>query len=682
MKRFLLFLLLVVLLPLESMAQREVVSLNRSWTFTYGWQKSLSRTSSEPVNIPHTWNLDALSAKQDYYRGQGNYTHEFTAPLEWQDTKRVYLRFEGVNNRAEVYLNGYRLGEHKGGYTAFGFNITPLLNYGKSNTIWVRVSNSIDLDIMPLVGDFNQYGGIMRDVDLIVTPLAHIVNTEYAATGIKVIPESVSDANASMVVEYQVAGVSGSEAEVKLRLLSAKGMPLDSTSKKVRIGIEGFTTSQWKLNISNPHLWDGVNDPYMYDIEAVVTSQLSSSRTKTTQSDNVTESFGVRYFGVNSNNEFTLNGKPYELRGVTRVEDVAMLGSAMYDEQHRLDVELIQEMGANAVRMMYYPNNKHFVELCDRAGIILWADLPFTGAGDYRDTGFNDSDNFKDNGEMQLLEMIEQYYNSPSVLFWGIFNELNQRSNDPINYVRFLNTVAKEEDPSRLTVAASNQDGALNFVTDLIGFNQYMGWKSGMPDDITAWAEIVRKNWPELKVSLSEYGAGASIYQHESNPAKPKIKSYWHPEEWQTAVHEGYLSSLKGKGFFWGTFACSMFDWGAAHKHQGTRAGISDMGLVTFDRGVKKDAFYLYKANWNKEESFVYIASRRFKVRHNLVEDIKVFSPDKEVILTVNGKELEPVENNGIGVFLFEKCQLQRGRNVIEAESSTGDYDRIVFEVE
>ncbi len=684
MKRVIIFFLLFA--PLQLMAQREVYSLSHSWNFSYLWQSAAQSDASEPkINIPHTWNLDALSGQANYYRGSVDYAKEFTAPEYWQQNKQIYLRFEGVNSRCEVYLNGTRIGEHKGGYTAFGFDITPHLNYAKSNRLWVRVSNSVEENVMPLAGDFNTYGGIYRDVEIIVTPRVHFSHTEYATSGIKVHQHDANDQMAKLGVEYEIAGSVGSVATVALKIKNGSGVVVDSTRKRVTIGMEQMKNEEWRVTIPNPRLWNGTIDPHLYSVEAVVTSQeapaVGSNSKKIAQSDSLTQHFGIRYFEVNENNQFLLNGQPYHLRGVNRQEDVALLGNAIYVEQQERDLELMENMGVNAVRLAYYPQNQDFMELCDRAGIIVWADIPFTGPSASRLMGFNNTDEFKENGISQLTELIEQNYNRPSIMFWGLFSGISLRNGNPLSYVKELNSVAKELDPSRLTVAASNQDGDINFVTDLIGFNQYMGWLSGMPSDITSWGEAVREEFPKLKVALSEYGAGASPYQHQSNPTKPVVQSYWHPEEWQSKVHEEYLRAIEPQKYFWGCFVNSMFDWGVASLRQGTRPGVNDLGLVTFDRATTKDAYWLYKANWNKDDNFVYITSRRHKVRYNLVQDIKLYTNADEAVISINGSESQAVANDGYGTIVFKDCELKYGHNTIEAFSPTGDYDMITFEV-
>lgn len=656
-------------------SQRLVRNLNRSWEFTPGWE--VRAGVSEPINVPHTWNLDALAALPTYHRGLMNYFRRVDVPREWAG-KRVYLRFKGANQTADVYINSKHIGQHKGGYTAFCFDVTPLVNFGASNSIWVRLTNAQDMDVMPLVGDFNMYGGIYRDVELLVTPAMHISPTDYASSGVYVTPTFVSPEKASLTVRAMINGTSGTTGDVRFFVRDASGAALDSVVSRVKIGASGSETVMAMFNISKPHLWHSTVDPNLYKADVVV---YSMDKAKKVDKDSVGVNFGLRTVEIDANNQFLLNGKPFRIQGVTRHEDVALLGNAMYAQDHERDVQIMRDMGVNAVRLTNYPQSDYFLDLCDRAGIIVWSEIPFTGPGLNRDKGYNDSEAFRENGEQQLVEMIRQQYNHPSIIVWGLFNELTQRGDDPLNYLRSLAETAKNEDPYRLTAGASNQDGAINFVTDLVGFNKTDGWIAGLPADIGTWGASVRKDFPKLKVALSDYGAGASIYQHQDSLLKPVAASYWHPEQWQSYLHEQYWRVISTKNYFWGTFVGAMFDFGSASRREGTRAGINDHGLVTFDRTVKKDAYYFYKANWNKDERFVYLASRRFVERSTPVQTFTVYSPCEMVQLIINGEPLAQIASDGQGTFVWRGCKLRRGENLIEARSIDGLTDSYTIEV-
>lgn len=667
-------LLLLLLTSVSAFGQRTVVSLDRDWQFTPAWQFPKS-APSEAINLPHTYNLDALSGIPNYFRGMVGYLRSFDVPKEWQASRRVYLRFGAANQTAEVYVNSKHVGTHKGGYTAFCFDVTPWLTFGSSNTVWVRLSNALDLEVMPLVGDFNIYGGLYRSVELVAVPKLHISPTDYGSSGIYVATPRVSETEASITVRAVVAGPSGVVGDVRFYIRDADGTILDSVTNRVKIGPEGSQTAMAMFNINNPHLWQSTHDPYLYQAHVLVHSVDKSKKAFTVDVDSVSTQFGLRWFEVDAQNQFLLNGKPFRIQGVARHQDFALRGNALYRENHQQDIALMQDMGVNAVRLAHYPQDPYFLTLCDQAGILVWSEIPFVGPGGYRDKGYNDTEAFRENGEQQLIEMIRQLYNHPSIFAWGIFNELTQRGDDPLAYLRQLNELAKAEDPSRLTVGASNQDGALNFVTDLIGFNMYLGWYGGMPADIAGWGAGVRRDFPKLKVSLSEYGAGASIYQHADSLARPVPESYWHPEEWQAYFHEQYWKTIASKNYFWGSFVWAMFDFGAAHRTEGDRKGINDKGLVTFDRRVCKDAYYFYKANWNPSDPFVHLTARRYEVRSNLVQNFTVYSNCSHVQLVVNDQPLAQLASDGYGTFVWKGCQLKKGRNKIEARSGEGLLD-------
>ena len=663
---------LILLLGASSAsAQRTVVNLDRNWQFHPAWEVRKS-AEGEAINLPHTFNLDALAGIPSYFRGMVSYLRPLDVPKEWQNTRRVYLRFAGANQTAEVYVNSKHVGTHKGGYTAFCFDITPWLTFGGSNSVWVRLTNALDLGVMPLVGDFNMYGGLYRTVELIAVPRMHIAPTDYGSSGVYVSTPRVSETAASVTVRAVVNGTAGTMGDVRFYIRDAAGKAIDSVTNRVKIGAEGTETAMAMFNLDNPHLWQSTTDPYLYRADVLVHSLDRTKAKFTVDMDSVSTHFGLRWFEVDAQNQFTLNGKPFRIKGVARHQDWAMRGNALYRENHQRDVELMLEMGANAVRLAHYPQDPYFLDLCDRAGILVWSEIPFVGPGGYRDKGYNDTEEFRENGKQQLVEMIRQLYNHPSIFAWGLFNELTQRGDDPLAYLKQLNELVKSEDPYRMTVGASNQDGALNFVTDLIGFNMYLGWYGGTPSDIGTWGAGVRRDFPKLKVGLSEYGAGASIYQHADSLVRPVPDSYWHPEGWQAYFHEQYWRTIASKNYFWGTFVWAMFDFGAAHRTEGDRKGINDKGLVTFDRRVCKDAFYFYKANWNPSEPFVYLAGRRFEVRPNRPQTFTVYSTCSHVQLVVNGEPLAQLASDGYGTFVWKNCKLRPGVNRIEAHSAEG----------
>lgn len=645
---------------------REVISLNRSWKFTPGYETK--KNTFTEVNLPHTWNQDALAAKINYYRGLGNYEKDIDIPVNWQG-KCIYLRFKGVNTIANVFINGRHAGEHRGGYTAFAVDLTPYIRWGEKNTIWVRVNNSPQLDIMPLVGDFNMYGGIYRDVELIVTDPYHISLSDYGSFGVYFTPAEVSRKKARIQAKILAKGKTGCSSVIRVKIEDREGKTLLREEQKITFDEKGEAVGELTLEVKQPHLWNGRKDPFLYH---TVTELIHEGQIK----DRVDERIGIRNFRVDPNEGFFLNGEHLQLKGVCRHQDRSEIGNALLPLHHWEDMALIKEMGANAVRLAHYPQDRYVYDLCDEYGFIVWAEIPFVGPGGYRDKGFVNQASFRENGITQLKELIRQNYNHPSICFWGLFNELKQTGDDPVKYIEELHTLAHQEDPSRLTTAASNQNGILNEVTDLIAWNQYYGWYGGEPDGIGEWADAVHKKYPGKPVGISEYGAGGSILHQQEELKKPIANSYWHPENWQTFFHEEHWKAIDQRPYLWGTFVWNMFDFGAAHRQEGEIAGKNDKGLVTFDRKTKKDAFYFYKANWNLEEPFVYIAERRLKQRSGTPQQIKIYSNQPEVELLLNGKSLG-VRKGTYGIFIWPEVFLKAGENILFVRSKQGVTDKV-----
>ncbi len=650
---------------------REVINLNRSWRFTPGYETA--KQVYTEVSLPHMWNHDALAGKADYYRGLGNYEKDIQIPEDWKGRK-LYLYFKGVNTVANVFVNGKHVAEHRGGYTAFAVDITDFVEYGAENRVWVRVNNAPQLDVMPLLGDFNMYGGIYRDVELVVTDPVHISLSDYGSKGVYLTQKEVSCEKAEAEVKVVLEGVIGKNVLLQVRIKDGEGKTVAVREKRVIFDTEEPMATALEMEVKKPKLWRGRRDPYLYILE---TELLEEGKVI----DRVRERIGFRYFRVDPDKGFFLNGEHLQLRGVCRHQDRAEIGNALLPVHHREDMEIMKEMGVNAVRLAHYPQDKYMYDLCDEYGFIVWAEIPFVGPGGYRDKGFVDQESFRANGCRQLKELIRQNYNHPSICFWGLFNELKQTGDDPVSYLEELNDLAHREDPVRLTTSASNQGGAINEVSDVVAWNQYYGWYGGEPSGIGEWADATHRHYPDRGIGISEYGAGASIFHQQEELKKPVATSYWHPENWQTYFHEEHWKAIDSRPFLWGTFVWNMFDFGAAHRREGEVAGKNDKGLVTFDRKQRKDAFYFYKANWNKEDSFVYIAERRLEKRSGDRQQIKVYSNQAEVELIVNGKSLGCRSGN-YGMFVWPGVLLEKGKNEVRARLKSGEEDRIVLELE
>lgn len=644
----------------------ETFNLNRSWKFTPGYE--VKKGVFKVISLPHTWNSkDALGGKVDYYRGLGNYEREIEIPEKW-NRKRLFLKFYGVNTVANVFVNGKHAGEHRGGYTAFTLEITNLVNFGEKNTIWVRVNNAPQLDIMPLVGDFNMYGGIYRDVELMVENPNCISPLHYGSNGIYLKQQNVSSERADVEAVIRLSGTPQKKLNTEIEVLKDNEQILNVIGEST-LDATGKGVASVPFSIDNPRLWDGARDPFMYKVKVTL-------RDGKQILDKGETTLGLRYFHVDPDKGFFLNGRHLQLKGVCRHQDRPEIGNAVYPTHHRQDVAIMEDMGANAVRLSHYPQDPYMYQLLDEAGLIVWSEIPFVGPGGYRDKGFVNQESFKQNGRQQLKEMIYQQFNHPSICIWGLFNELKEQGDNPIPYVRELRQLTRDLDPSRITTAASNQQGGLNRITDLISWNLYFGWYGGKPEGIGQWADKTHEAFPETPIGISEYGAGASIYHQQEKLKKPAANSYWHPENWQTHFHEEHWMAIDKRPFLWGTFIWNLFDFGAAHRTEGEIPGKNDKGIVTFDRAVKKDAYYFYKANWNKEDPMIYIAERRLRKRSDSSQTIKIYSNQKEVELFVNGKSLGKKTGN-YSRFIWNNVGLKAGENRIEAKTNGNLSDQV-----
>ena len=656
--------LFAMAVSMQTLAQRENILINQDWNFRFSHQ--VDKNSSRRVDLPDTWNAqDALSGKPDYKRGIGNYDKKLFIRSEWKG-KRLFLRFEGANCVSNVFINGKQIGEHRGGYGAFIFEITDKVNYGKNNTVLVRVNNGEQLDVMPLVGDFNFYGGIYRDVHLLVTEDICISPLDYASPGVYLFQQHVGEKQAAVLARINLSNGTEHPRQATLRLQVKEGdKVVYQADKKVTVAPHtSVQPEEMSFTLLNPRLWNGREDPFMY--QTVITLVKDGK-----EIDKVEQPLGLRYYATDADRGFFLNGKHLPLHGVCRHQEWAEVGNALRPMHHEEDTRLMLEMGVNAIRLAHYPQATYMYDLMDRNGIVTWAEIPFVGPGGYADKGFVDQPSFRENGKEQLKEMIRQHFNHPSICFWGLFNELKENGDNPLEYIKELNVLAHQEDPTRPTTSASNQGGAINFITDNIAWNRYDGWYGATPATLASWLDKTHQAHPEIKIAISEYGAGASIYHQQDSLVQTSPGSWWHPENWQTEYHIQNWKIISERPYVWGSFVWNMFDFGAAHRTEGDRPGINDKGLVTHDRKVKKDAFYFYKANWNPEP-MVYIAGRRSVNRVKPVTEVQIFSNCAEVTLKVNGQIIKKMQPDGVKVCIFKDIRLKKGENNIEVSAKNG----------
>jgi beta-galactosidase len=649
-------------------AQRQTTDLASGWKFIKQDVDLGAATGDwENVTVPHTWNArDAQlgkagnpTLKDGYYRGACWYALSLDAPVEWKN-KRVFIRFEAAALVSKTYLNGELLGEHRGGFTAFCYELTPHLHFGAANDLRVQVDNSHQEDVPPLSGDFNIDGGLYRPVQLIVTDAVCVTPLDFASPGVYLTTKSLDRENATVEVKSLISngGDSSAKVTVESEIKDAAGKSVCTLSSEQTI--EGNKTEPVPQNLSlaNPHLWNGRKDPYLYSVTVRVIRDGK-------EVDEVVQPLGLRTLAITQEQGFLLNGEPYPIHGVNRHQDYYNKGWALSPADHDEDAQIMLDMGVTAVRLTHYPQSEYFHSLCDRNGLLLWNEVSLVNT-------IRDTPEFSANAELQLREMILQRYNHPSAAFWGTFNELeNQKTPPPDALLQHLKEVIHELDPSRIDVGASDHNSrTYNKIPTAICFNFYPGWyDKGTPDDIAKKIDDRAKEVGK-RIGISEYGGGGNPFQHEEGPPqKIDQKGEFHPEEWQSYLHEREWRIMQGNPKLWGTFLWVMFDFPSAGRHEGGHPGLNDKGLVTQDRKVKKDAYFFYKANWNPEP-MVYIASRRSTPRKIASTEVTIYSNCAEVELIVNGQSLGKMQPDEVKIARWPEATLQPDQNHIEAVAS------------
>ncbi len=616
------------------------------------------------VTLPHTWNDQDTLKGSNYYRGPGWYRIKLDIP-ETAKEKRVFIRFEAASLVANVYFNGVRLGQHRGGFTAFCYELTQNIKWDGDNILAVRVDNSSVEDVPPLSGDFNIQGGIYRSVWLIIKNTVCITPLDYASDGVYIKQTSVSKEEAIIDVTAKVSNGLDKQVIIKSRvtIFDANSVMVAKAEESAQIEAGQTASLDNQIKIANPHLWNGRKDPYMYQVKVELFCDGNN------KVDEVIEQVGLRYYSVDANNGFFLNGESYPLHGVCRHQDRVGKGWAISYADQDEDANLIMEIGATCVRLAHYPHSNYFLSLCDKSGLVAWAEIPLVNQ-------VYNTPAFAENAKQQLTELIRQRYNHPSIFFWSLYNELGNsgKCDDPRPLLTELQSLAKQEDSTRLTTAASNDPSnkwpGVRKIADLIAWNTYPGWYYSSPPQMNQLIDKYKRDANDKPVGISEYGAGASIKQHEQNMKKgPTPGGKWHPEEWQTIVHEENYAAMEARPYLWGSFVWAMFDFGSAGRNEGDAHGINDKGLVTADRKTRKDAFYFYKAKWTTEP-FVYITSRRHTERTDPNTTVKIYSNCDSVELKINGQSLGSKTETS-RVFKWFDIRLKPGLNTIEATATS-----------
>lgn len=585
---------------------RQVIVFNENWTFTKPGNAPI------PVRLPHTWNAqDGQDGGNDYWRGTAVYEKEFFRP-DWFG--EIVLEFAGAAMSADVFVNGAQLAHHDGGYSTFRVNITDALVPG-NNKVTVSVDNSENDRVYPQKADFTFYGGLYRDVQLLLLPPEHFEVCKDGTPGIKVTPV-----------------VKGSAAEVTVETWqNGEG------TVSFRFGDEVYTAESRNghasvtFPIENVHLWDGVNDPYLYSIEAQFGEDVIAAR------------FGCRSFSFDPEKGFLLNGHSYPLRGVSRHQDFLGVGNAITLQEQTLDMELIREIGANTIRLAHYQHAQEFYDLCDEYGMIVWAEIPYIT---------EHMPNGRQNTLDQMRELITQCYNHPSIVCWGLSNEVAVHgiTEDLMQNHILLNDLCHEMDKTRPTTMAHpfmlEHESPLIQITDIGSYNLYFGWYMGTLEQNDSFFDEYHEKYPKRIMGFSEYGADANVRFQTAHPEQGDYS-----EQYQCLYHESLLGTIRRHPWMWATHLWNMFDFAADGRDEGGAHGLNQKGLVTFDRKIKKDAFYLYKATWNKEEPFVHICGRRYIDRTEQETEVRVYSNQHQVTLMVDGQKVDELEGETVFVF-------------------------------
>ena len=597
---------------------RETVNLNRKWAFIMGG-KDVPKAMPSPacyVNLPHTWNaIDGQDGGNDYTRGLCWYVKTLSRE-EIPQNKRLFLEINGANSSADLYVNGAHIAHHDGGYSTWRADITDAAGTSGDVLLALGVDNSAKETVYPQMADFTFYGGLYRDVNLIAVPESHFDLTYYGGPGIAVTPVMegddarvtthvyLTDAQPSQTLHYVLRD--GEDREIAHADLSAQ-------------------QTQWETVIPKAHRWDGRKDPYLYTAEVTLIDGDVGL-------DRVSARFGCRSFAIDPQKGFFLNGRSYPLHGVSRHQDRWGIGNALLPEHHREDMDLICEVGANTIRLAHYQHDQFFYDLCDERGMIVWAEIP------YISRHMNRAD---ENAVAQMKELITQNYNHPSIVVWGLSNEITMTMTDEADMLRVhraLNDLCHEMDKTRLTTLAAVSPCPINamvvHIPDVVSYNHYFGWYGGDPSMNGPWFDRFHEAYPNTPIGMSEYGCEA-LNWHTSDPRQGD-----YTEEYQAHYHEELIRQLFTRPYIWATHVWNMFDFGADARAEGGENGQNHKGLVTFDRKYKKDAFYAYKA-WLSDEPFVHLCGKRYVDRVEDVTRVTVYSNLPEVTLLVNGKALE-----------------------------------------
>lgn len=665
-KRVLSLTLLLACLSLVTMRAegRSVESFNSGWSFKKApAEKELAVNARKwdsgwsEVEIPHTWNAKDMQVQADnFYEGAAYYKKQYFFPTELKG-KRVFLRFEGVGSCAEVFVNGMLATSHKGGYSAFACEISPLLKAGEENEIIVKADNKSRPDVIPINHNlFGVYGGIYRPVWLIVTEPYNISVTDCASPGVYVTQKNVSKKQADVNVKVKLDNGTLQPAPVTLQntIYNQEGKQIATQSRSFELSAQGEQAYESSFTIKNPTLWQGRENPYLYK---VVSRLIKDGKVI----DEMVQPLGLRKYEIVAGKGFYLNGEKYPMYGVTRHQDWWGLGSALKNENHDFDLATIMDVGATTVRFAHYQQSDYLYSRCDSLGLIIWAEIPFVN----RVSG-EEAENCRN----QLREMIRQSFNHPSIYVWGLHNEVYQPHQYTRELTQSLHDLAKTEDPDRYTVSVNgygHMEHPVNLVADIQGMNRYFGWYEKKIQDIKPWVENLEKEYPHQKLMLTEYGADANLnHQTEYLGDALNWTKEFYPETFATKTHEYQWSVIAAHPYIIASYLWNTFDFCAPMWVRGGVPARNMKGLVTFDRKVKKDSYFWYKANWSKDP-VLFLTQRRNWDREKKETSVTVYSNIGTPKVYLNGKELSGIHEGYTPVhYIIDNVTLENGKNIVK----------------
>ena len=616
---------------------REIISLNENWTLSF----PKGDHATEQVNLPHTWNaVDGNDGNGSYLRTTGVYTRTFTAPKQPREGGRTYVEVLAAALNSTVKVNGQVATTHEGGFSIFRADVTDLCHEGE-NELTIEVSNEDTPSMYPSSADFTFYGGLYRGVNLISVPNAHFDLDYYGGPGMMVTPVPTEDGGASFTIKSFVTN----PADDLTVMYSIE----DCFGREVASAVRGSADTEVTIYVPDAQLWS-MDEPNLYTV--VATLQRNNEEV-----DEIAANVGVRSFKVTPDEGFSINGVPTPLRGVSRHQDRVFEGNALTAEEHYDDAMLIKELGANTIRLAHYQHSQDFYDACDEIGFAVWAEIPFISV-------FKKGEGAHKHVMEEMKELIIQNYNHPSIMFWGISNEIliGGISQELVDTHHDLEKLCKELDPTRLTtiahVSTTPVNGPMHHITDLESYNHYFGWYGGQMEQNGPWLDQFHAEHPDICIGISEYGCEGIINWHSNTP---QCKDY--TEEYQALYHEHMAQVFEDRPWVWASHVWNMFDFGCAARNEGGVSGRNNKGLITMDRKTKKDSYFVYQAYWT-QAPMVHIAGRRHAQRAGETTEIKVYSNQDTVVLYVNGKEVG--QQTAHRVFKFNAA-LNEGFNTIVA---------------